>query len=255
MPDYEQHDLNLFLDLLDDLDRSSCEFTDAPDLIVRHNGQSIGVEHTRLYREDSTLTAGRQLLPQEIIHWQLVERAHEIFRQHSPQLLWLYVTFKEPFNYQQRDIEAEANILAQSVLEVVSRYSDSNTEAAIVRIQSWQAQRLRLSFPTGVTGYDYTVVNDPAMELWGAAYGYGVPKLTPEQIQQVIREKETHLPQYRTRCDIAWLLVVTNTGIPASHFDIPDELKRHLFLTAFERLYLLSPFQRQLTELQIMRNE
>src|SRR5829696_7016892 len=107
MPDYEQHDLNLFLDLLDDLDRSSCEFTDAPDLIVRHNGQSIGVEHTRLYREDPTITAGRQLLPQEIIHWQLVERAHEIFRQHSQQLLWLYVTFKEPFNYRQRDIEAE----------------------------------------------------------------------------------------------------------------------------------------------------
>jgi hypothetical protein len=147
------------------------------------------------------------------------------------------------------------SIPALSIQEVVSRYSVSDTEPAIVRIQSWQAQGLGVPFPTGVTGYEYTVVNDPKMELWGPTYGYAVAKLVPEQLEQVIREKETRLTQYRTRCDTAWLLVVTNTGIPASHFDIPNGLKQHLFPTAFERLFLLSPFQRQLAELQVKRNE
>jgi hypothetical protein len=79
MADNQKSDLWRFLELFGGLDESSCEFTDVPDLIVHHNGMVVGIEHTRLYREDSTIPAGRQLLPQEKIHWRLVERAHEIF--------------------------------------------------------------------------------------------------------------------------------------------------------------------------------
>jgi hypothetical protein len=64
MAENQKNDLCLFLELFGGLDESSREFTDVPDLIVRHNGKSVGIEHTRLYREDPTISAGRQLLPQ-----------------------------------------------------------------------------------------------------------------------------------------------------------------------------------------------
>jgi hypothetical protein len=81
--------------LFGEIDEAWCEYTDVPDRIARHNGQVIGVEHTRLYWEDPAITSGRQLQPQEIIHWGIVGRASEIFHVHSNRLLWLYVTFDE----------------------------------------------------------------------------------------------------------------------------------------------------------------
>jgi hypothetical protein len=61
MTDNQKNDLCLFLELFRGFDESSCEFTDVPDLIVHHNGKVVGIEHTRLYREDPTIPAGRQL--------------------------------------------------------------------------------------------------------------------------------------------------------------------------------------------------
>jgi hypothetical protein len=48
------------------------------DLVALHNGEVIGVEHTRLHREDPSIITGRQLRPQEIIHWQIVEQARDM---------------------------------------------------------------------------------------------------------------------------------------------------------------------------------
>ena len=253
MAENQKNDLCLFLELFGELDESSCEFTDVPDLIVRYNGKVVVIEHTRLYREDPTIPAGRQLRPQEKIHWRLVERANEIFQQRSNRFLWLYVTFKEPFNHRQYDIEHEATILAQSVLAVLSRSPASDTGESAVRIQSWKAQQLGLPFPAGVDAYDFTVVHKPGLELWAPTYGGAVPTLTAQQLEVVIREKETRLVRYRSRCATVWLLVVTDAGLPSSHFDITEALEHHVFTSGFDSIFLLTPFQRRLSELRTQR--
>jgi hypothetical protein len=253
MTDNQKNDLCLFLELFSGIDESSCEFTDVPDLLVHHNGKVVGIEHTRLYREDLAIPSGRQLRPQEKIHWRLVERANGIFQQLSNRHLWLYVTFKEPFNYWERDIEHEATLLAQSVLAALSRFPASDPGHSVVRMHSWQAQQLGLPFPAGVDAYDFTAVCESGLEFWAPAYGYTVPTLTAQQLEPVIREKETCLVRYRSRCATVWLLVVTDAGLPSSHFDITDALGRHVFTSAFDRIFLLTPFQRRLIELRTQR--
>jgi len=250
MADNQKNDLWLFLELFGGLDESSCEFTDVPDLIVHHNGTVVGIEHTRLYREDSTIPPGRHLLPQEKIHWRLVDRAYEIFQQCSDRLLWLYVTFKERFNYRQNDIEQEATLLAQSVLAALSRSPASDPGESVVRIQSWKVQQLGLPFPAGVDAYDFTVVHKLGLELWAPVYSGAVPTLTAQQLEVVIREKEKRLDRYRSRCATVWLLVVTHAGLPSSHFDITEALEHHIFPSLFDRIFLLTPFQRRLIRLR-----
>jgi hypothetical protein len=250
MADNEENDLRLFLKLFGGLDASSCEFSDEPDLIVHHNGKVVGIEHTRLYREDPAIPSGRQLLPQEKIHWRLVERAHEVFQQFSNRLLLLDVTFKEPFNYRQHDVEHEAVLLAQSVLVALSRIPASDTGESFFHIRSWQAQQAGLPFPAGIDGYDFIIVHKPGMENWAPAYGGAVPSLTPQQLEVVIRAKEARLDRYRSRCATVWLLVVTDAGLPSSHFDITEALEHHLFRSSFDRIFLLTPFQQRLIELR-----
>ena len=143
-------------------------------------------------------------------------------------------------------------MLAHSVLAALSRYAASET--APVYMQSWQAQRFGLPFPKSLDAYVYNRVLTPGMALWAPGYSYMVPSLTVEEVEARIREKESHLPEYRTRCHTIWLLMVTDAGTPSSHLDITDELEQHRFTTLFDRLLLLLPFPRQLIALQVERH-
>jgi hypothetical protein len=171
-------------------------------------------------------------------------------QQLSNRLLLLDVTFKEPFNYRQRNVEHEAALLAQSVLVALSRIPASDTGESFVHIRSWQAQQVGLPFPTGIGGYDFIFVYKPGMENWAPVYGGAVPSLTPQQLEVVIREKETRLDRYRSQCATVWLVVVTDAGLPSSHFDIAEALEHHLFRYSSDRIFLLTPFQRRLIELR-----
>jgi hypothetical protein len=246
----EVNDLKLFLALLGDINESECEFTDEPDQVpdLRVPDRSLGVEHTRFYHCNPTIPKGRQKLPQEKLHWQLLQQANQIFRQHSDQLLNLHAMFSEPFDSRKHHLDHEAHVLAQSVLAVLSRYTASETDPVYMR--SWQTQRLGLPFPKSLDAYVYNRVRTPGMALWAPGYSSMVPSLTVERVKTRIREKEGHLAEYRTRCHTIWLLMVTDAGTPSSHLDITDELKQYRFTTLFDRLWLLLPFPRQLIELQ-----
>jgi hypothetical protein len=242
----EKRDLNLFLELFGQIEQSGCYFTDVPDLLVPFDGEMLGIEHTSLYQKDPPLPSGRELRPQEELQLQLVKRAWEIFREHSNQLLSLHVNFDEPFNYQRRDLEDVAQRLAQSVLMFAA-----GARNGLNIIESWQAQRLSIPFPIGVRNYFYTVEHNPGFEFWGPSYGYVVPELSVQQIAARIGEKEKRIQSYRKRCDKIWLLIVTDAGMPSSHFEISDDLERQLFTTSFHRLFLLMIVHRCLIELRV----
>jgi hypothetical protein len=111
----ERDDLRLFVEMLGGIDESQCEFSDRPDLLVNTGSRVIGIEHTRLYREDEAIPSGRQLLPQERLHWEIVDEACQRFRGRHPTPLQLYVEFKEPFNSKKSDVASLGSALACAV--------------------------------------------------------------------------------------------------------------------------------------------
>jgi hypothetical protein len=243
--DNEIRDLQLFLTLLGDIPESACVFQDAPDLYVPD--RALGIEHTRFYHDDPCVAAGRQKRPQEKLHDELLQRAQEVFRSYSDEWLRLDVSFTEPFNSRKYDLDSEARALAHSVLAALSRYPAPETRS--LSIKRWQADRLGIPFPKSLDAYILDRVRSPGLELWAAGYSYMLPPLTVGAVEARIREKERHLPQYRTRCQTTWLLMATDTGLPSSHLEVTDALKQHLFTTLFDRLWLLLLFPRQLIPL------
>lgn len=101
----QEKDLRAFLELFGEIDESIVEFTDVPDLLARCDGYTLGVEHTRIYVNDPTLTSGRQRKPQELIQQEIIDKAHALFRQESSIPLWLTVTFEEPFNHRSGEVD------------------------------------------------------------------------------------------------------------------------------------------------------
>src|SRR5688572_4884547 len=64
----ERNDLSLFVEMIGGIAESQCEFSDVPDLLIKTDSGVVGIEHTRLYREQEGLPSGRQLRPQEYFH-------------------------------------------------------------------------------------------------------------------------------------------------------------------------------------------
>jgi hypothetical protein len=85
--------------------------------------------------------------------------------------------------------------------------------------------------------------------VWGPNYGYAVPGVSIDLIEERLRDKESRLDEYRRRCDEVWLLIVTDTGTRASHFDVPGSVVSATYSTGFERLYLLIIFHHSLLRL------
>lgn len=252
MIEAQESDLRAFLKLFREMDESQCEFTDVPDLLCQHQSRIIGVEHTRLYHESTTLAVGQQRKPQELLHVKIVRTAQQIFKQQSSVPLWLAVTFTEPYNLRKRDVSEIAQSLADVVFTSVSTGVDLFQRLTITTVSPWDYEHERRPFPQGVQAIHYTVQDNPKYEVWGPTYGYGVPDLAVEGIEATISVKDARVLEYRKRCDQAWLLMVTNLGMPSSHFTIGEEVLRNTFSTGFDRLFLLTDGNSQLIELKTL---
>lgn len=251
MRESEQKDIETFLELLGEFDPSCYEFTDVPDLLIRSTDKIIGVEHTRLYRDSPRLPSGRQLRPQERIHFQIAERARAAFRQHSSLPLYLTITFSEPSDYRTKDIPIIGDGLATAVLQTMTFLGKRAQPEVELRLEAWDFKRRGQSFPHGVASLHLKIHHDTSYELWAPSYGYMVPHLSAADIEETVERKEARINAYTSQCESVWLLMVTDMGMPSSHYDIPSSVTEHTYNTAFERLFLMTLFHRALVELRI----
>jgi hypothetical protein len=247
----ERRDLELFLKLFGNFDAEACEFYDFPDLLIQGSGPLIGVEHTRIFRNNDNLPAGRQLLPQERIQHQITERAQAMFRKNSPLFLYLTVSFSDPSDYRIRDIPIISDELALSVSQSISLLGAQAHSDVDILIDDWMLQSRGHPFPRGVSSFHFKIQKNPAYELWAPAYGYVVPILSIAHISETIERKEAHIGKYRSRCENIWLLIVTDTGLPSSHYDVPRDVIDNRYDSSFDRLFLMTCFHCALSELTL----
>ncbi len=246
----ERRELETFVRLLGEFDAAVCEFSDRPDLIIRGTAALVGVEHTRIFRNSPELPSGRQRKPQERFQQQIADRARATFRQTSSLALYLTVSFAEPSDYRARDVSTVGDELAQSVSQVLRLSGAQALQDRDIRIEEWDLRSRGYPFPRGVDSFHFKIHTNPAYELWGPAYGYAVPKLSVEAVEDVIERKEKRIGEYLSRCERVWLLIVTDTGMPSSHYEVPEEVTEYQYQTQFERLFVMTCFHSSLVQLK-----
>jgi hypothetical protein len=89
-----------------------------------------------------------------------------------------------------------------------------------VWVEEWDLRRHGYAFPRGVDSFHFKVHTNPAYEVWALAYGYVVPSLSVAAVTDVIDGKEARIPGYLSRCNRVWLLIVTDMGLPSSHYEV-----------------------------------
>jgi hypothetical protein len=87
--------------------------------------------------------------------------------------------------------------------------------------------------------------------FWGVGRGDAVPDLASVQIIERIQDKETKLGKYRSRCSKIWLLIVEDGFAPSSYFVISNGLKKQIYKSSFDRIFLFRNFSREVIELNV----
>lgn len=247
MREFEREDLGEFVRLLGEFDLSECTFSDAPDLLHEGAMGVLGVEHTRIYREDPVLPKGRQLLPQERIHGQIVECAKAAFNRVCSCQVHIRVMFSEPSNYKNVAADKVGDLLADAVLARLPCYNGRISQVATLVGEPYDSWHRSAPLPPGVA-YFLGEITEQAPS-WVPIQSYMVPDLTIDKLAAKIAGKEAKIGQYRSRCTSIWLLMVTDVGSQSSDFAIPASVANHHFATTFDRLFLMRRFGPTLLEL------
>lgn len=245
----QRADLELFVRKYFGMKYTDYAHDDSPDLTIKLGSKVVGIEHTRIYRADSTtgLEPHAQLREQH----RIVSFAWHAYRALSGRKLWLIVHFDNETSYAKRETVSLGDELARIVYEETLNIPDQTDKIIWHDVESWRYQTSARRFPKGVNRIDFQVVDgNPKLELWGPAYAYMVPHLPALTVKQRVDTKEARLPKYLSKCDEAWLLMVLDTGVPSNHFDVDEELLETKFATSFSRLILFRVTHSEIFELR-----
>jgi hypothetical protein len=64
------------------------------------------------------------------------------------------------------------------------------------------------------------------------------PELPTSLVEKRIEDKNTKLPDYRSRCSVVWLMIVVDGGRPSTFFDVSGQALDKTYESGFDRIYL-----------------
>lgn len=238
----EKWQIKRFLELLELVPDAEIEYSDRPDALVSWDGRVIGIEHTRLLRP---CEEGSDLRAFEAITGRIVERAQDLAEDRGVKPLYVFVHFDERVRLFSRDIETNA----QAIAEIVCQHEPPNESGVIV--EKWRFQLYGLSFPSSVKHIRIDHQEAWHGPLWQVPWSAGLPPLTHSFVQDRIREKEKRLPVYRRSCDQVWLLLVVEGFAPSGTWDLRSFDYDQPIPATFDRLFLYDQFSADPRELQL----
>ncbi len=224
---------------------------DRPDLIIRLGDRAVGIEHTRIYRTLGEIS-GLEPHAQEALQFQIVDKAWQLHSGISSEKLWLSVDFEDVTTYRKKEVQLIADSIARVVQDALMHLLSNRDDGLWYQIEEWRHRRLGLEFPRQVKKIDFQMVDNPGYEIWGPSYGYVVPHMSVERVRGKIEIKEKQLPDYLSKCNEVWLLIVADTGVPSNHFEIDQDLLSEQFSTRFSKVFLMRSFHLDLHELSIV---
>ena len=224
---------------------------DRPDLIMRLGDRAVGIEHSRVYRTLGKIS-GLEPHAQEVLQFQIVDKAWQLHSAVSSEKLWLSVDFADSTTYRKKEVQVIADSIAKVVRDALMHLPSNGANGLWYNIEEWRHRRLGLEFPRQIKKIDFQVVENPGYEIWGPSYGYVVPYLSIERVREKIEIKEKQLPDYLSKCTEVWLLIVADTGVPSNHFEIGQDLLSEQFSTRFSKVFLMRSFHLDLHELRIV---
>lgn len=210
-----------------------------PDYLVRaSNKVTTGIEITRIFVWKGTVSNTRKA--KESLWEKTVSVAGAKWPKNGPSID-VKVAFAADAAILKRDVEPLSSWLVDIVAQHVPAGAGRVELPPVDRVfPNWNpvvAQIFVSRFPF----IDETT--------WSTTDSVWIPNLPHEELQKAINRKASRLEQYRTKCDVAWLVIgADQTGL-SSFFKGPEG--EHEYEANYDHVFLVKRLSRQVMELPI----
>jgi hypothetical protein len=212
-----------------------CDKREEPDFLIKADKITIGIEHTRFFREQKLgkRTGGSPLRGEDDNYAKLVQSVQSKFE--SKHAIPVVVSFLPYWGNlvkkaDMKNLTREALALIEVAIPQVSKYTTiGSEELADTSLEEYLAS-ITMARPAGATTSNWHFM------------GRGVPILAKGELQTIILGKEQRVNDYLNNCDEVWLLIVADGEHSSSMIDYSTDnitrMTRWSFQTGFAKVLL-----------------
>jgi len=209
-----------------------------PDYLVRaSNGVTTGIEITRIFVQGNTVSNSRKA--KESLWEKTVSVAGSKWPANGPSID-VKVAFAESA-ISKKDVEPLSSWLVDLVAQHVPANSGRFELPPVgLVLPNWNPVVAR------VTVSRFPFIDETTWSMTDSAW---IPTLPHEELQKVIDGKASRLGRYRTKCDVAWLVIGADQTGFSSFFEGPED--EHEYEASYEGVFLLKRLSEQLMKLAV----
>jgi hypothetical protein len=163
---------------------------------------------------------------------QITRRAQEIYesRDNPPVSVW------PSFSNNARLGRSNVDALAEELAGIVEDNIPPKNESADLK-QSWGPYP---SLPRQFYALTILRYGGPDAPFWFPPMSGSEPELPTSLVEERIEDKNAKISDYRSRCDVVWLLIVVDGSRPSTFFDVSGEALDKTYESYFDRTYLFN---------------
>jgi hypothetical protein len=216
--------LNKFKESFSDFPQGNISPDERPDFFVKAPNEIVGIEITGFYREPSSSTQ-HPLQQRESVRHKIITLAKSIYDNKGLPSVYVNVHFDLNFHCRKSEVQPIAERLAELAEQSLSNPKDEK----IWRVYDIQLKGILLLFVKKMK---------LAKSYWSAPLASFVPTVNPQQIQDILDEKNTRCEDYRKKCDKIWLIIVMDRFEASSFSMIQETTLKHQYTHGFDSAFL-----------------
>lgn len=214
--------------------------SESPDFLIITTSGKIGIEHKQVFKED--ISHGSSLQAQENIQKRIINQTKVFYEEAKGVPISVYFVFNEDHKILTNAITELSKDISNTLLTKSLRI---NEQAQIYSRDISSPHHDAILFLFLHRGPGLITPNFSPLRMgWES-------ELTPERIEDEIKEKEAKINQYRQICQKIWLLLVADDFTNASSVSLSSEAQNYTYTTSFDRVFFYWSFDQVYVELYV----
>lgn len=221
----------------------------APDVVIQSGTSRTGIEVTELLW-DADPVKGSPIKKTQSLRESVVGRCTALWKDGQYPPAFVTVQWKEEHPQLSKH---EVGDHAANLVAVVSKHLPGPAGHTFLAFPNPGYKDI----PPTVAAIGIHTLAQSSPPLWTVSSGGPVPRLDTAMaaLNVVVSAKNGKVGDYRTACDMLWLLVVAEGGHQAAHVIIDDESSPTPVTSAFDRVFLIDLAHDRLVEFPVQQSK
>lgn len=218
--------------------------SESPDFIVNQDSKSLGIEIVEYFRgQNSGESALRR---KEIVGQRIIDKAKVEFYKSNDISLWVIFSWYPRRYPRQSEIAELANV---AVWAIRNNIPQDLFKSIVIPNEFFEDTSLEKF----VRSIRVTRVRNEKQALWSSIES-GFIGTVASEIQEIISSKNAKANQYKTKCDLCWLIIAADGRHISSTASLEEDVLNYEYQSEFDRVIFYDHQEHKIKDLATRSN-